>query len=267
MSAAAPDRLEVLLAEVGQDLAYPGEDIAPLVVARLGSTSPPRPAVLRPVFGRPRWQRAIGLASAAAVLAAGVIVATPPARRAVAGWLGIGGVQVRVTGTPPPASLRPFGQGLDLGTPTTLVGAASQLDFDPILPTDPSLGPPDLVTVRPLLISEELFMVWKARAGLPASRATGVGLLVSEFKGRENRDVLGKFAAAGLVRFVRVGSDPGFWIEGSHEVGFLDEHGNFVQDTLRVSDSALLWEHDGVLLRIESALPEAEVIRIAETFR
>jgi len=267
MNAAAPDRLEVLLGEVGRDLAYPAEDLAPAVVARLRTAAPEHPVVLRPVFGRPRWQRAIGLAAAAAVLAAGVVVATPPARHAVAGWLGIGGVEIHVTPTPPPASLHPLGQGLDLGSPTTLAGTAAQVDFDPLLPSDPALGPPDLVTVRPLFISEELFLVWKARAGLPASKATGVGLLVSEFKGRESREVLGKFAQAGLVHFVHVGPDPGFWIEGSHEVAFLDEHGNFVQDTLRVSDSALVWEHDGVVLRIESALPEAEVIRIAKTFQ
>ena len=39
-----------------------------------------------------------------------------------------------------------------------------------------------------------------------------------------------------------------------NDIAYLDRNGNFVQDTLRISDSALVWQHDGVVLRIESAL-------------
>jgi hypothetical protein len=70
------------------------------------------------------------------------------------------------------------------------------------------------------------------------------------------------------VESVTVGGQPAFWIGGRpHEVVLLDEHGEYVMETLRLEGNVLLWVRNGVTLRIESALLRDEAIHIAESMR
>src|SRR5205807_4463040 len=124
------DELETALRGVGQAVAYPlTEDVAARVARRLEALSATEPArlpfrrpsaaILRPLV-RPAWHR-VALAAAAAVLLAGAVLPfSPSARRAVADFLGLRGERINVVKSPPPATLRPLGEGLDLGTRMTL---------------------------------------------------------------------------------------------------------------------------------------------------
>jgi hypothetical protein len=149
----------------------------------------------------------------------------------------------------------------------SLAQAQRQMGFRILLPHTPELGAPDEVHVQPLYISEQVFLVYRPRPGLPASAETGVGMLVSEFRAAPDGGFYKKVAVgSGSVDFVRVNGEPGYWIRGGHEVAYVDENGNPIQDTARLAANVLLWQHGDLTLRIESSLSRAEVLRIARSF-
>src|SRR2546422_968134 len=116
----------------------------------------------------------------------------------------------------------------------------------------PGLGLPDAVYVRDLTVGgAEVFLVYSPRAGIPAARETGVGLLVSEFTGDLYRPGLEKLSFGAKIERVRVDDSPGFWVEGGHGVTYLDRDGNVVGDDLRLAGSVLLWQRGTLTLRIE----------------
>lgn len=266
-------QLERVLAEVGRRLEEPpAVDMAAAVGAHLrAEPATGRRNVLvfrpRPAFGLTGWRAAAVALAAVIALIAGTLVFSPAARRAVAGWLGLRGVRIEVTrpvpGTP---SLSP-GPAPDLGPRVSLAEAERQVGFEILLPDHPGLGPPDEVHVDPLFISEQAFLVYRPRPGIPEAEATGVGLLISEFRGRADADFYKKISEGpASVQFVRVNGGDGFWIEGLHEVSYLDPNGVLVQDTTRIADNVLLWEQGNLTLRLESALSLDEALRIARSF-
>ncbi|MFN2591129.1 MAG: hypothetical protein ABR518_10235 [Actinomycetota bacterium] len=264
--------LERLLGDVGRHLEDPPPlDLAAVVSARLRDdvrTTVPR-GFRTPKTWLPRleWRSVAVAAAAAVVIVAAVLVFSPGARRAVAGWLGLRGVRIEVTPTPVPTtpSVRPV---LDLGPEVTLREAQREVGFRLLLPNVPELGRPDEVHVDPLYLSEQAFLVYRARPGIPAAGETGLALLVSEFRAAPDEGFYKKVSVGGeSVEFVMVNGEPGFWIEGAHVVGYIDENGVPIQDSTRVAGNVLLWQHGELTLRIESALSKNEVLRIARSFR
>jgi hypothetical protein len=197
----------------------------------------------------------------------GVLVASPGARDAVAGWLGLRGVRIVQTpapSTPPPT--RTLGDGLDLGTRMSLTAAEDHLGTRILLPA--GLGPPDEVYVRDLsLTGVQVYLVYGTRPGLPRTSATGVGLLLGEFTGDISTEGMTKFTNGVRLEFVRVGGARGYWIEGGHAVGYVDSKGNVLGDTVRLAGNVLLWEEGKLTLRIESALSKAEAVALARSIR
>jgi hypothetical protein len=276
MAARMPDnQLERALVEIGARLEEPPPvDLASAVGRRLrsGQASPRRRVLVfrpRPAFGGlTRWRTVAVAAAAVIVLVAGVLVFSPGAREAVAGWLGLRGVRIEVTPQPPPGrpSLSP-GPAPNLGPRVSLAEAERQVGFEVLLPSLAEVGRPDEIHVQPLFISDQVFLVYRARPGLPAADATGVGLLVSEFRARLDEDFYKKISAGpASVEFVMVRGEPGYWIEGLHEVSYLDRNGVPVQDSTRIAGNVLLWERGDITLRLESALSLQEALRIARSF-
>ena len=74
-------------------------------------------SALRPLI-RPAWQRVAVAAIGLVILASGILTFSPSTRRAVADFLGLGGVRIHRVPTPPPATIRPLGEGLDQGLRT-----------------------------------------------------------------------------------------------------------------------------------------------------
>jgi hypothetical protein len=264
--------LEQTLFEIGGLLQDPpAADLAPVVGSRLRAEgrAPGRVPVLRRpgwTFGL-NWKSAVAAVAAVVVLVAGILALSPGVRRAVAGWLGLRGVQIEVTPSPLPSTLPSGPQALDLGPTFSLPAAQREVGFRILLPSLPELGRPDEIHVQPLYISEQAFLVYRARPGLPAAAETGVALLVSEFRAEPDEGYYKKVSVGGQsVEFVRVHGEPGFWIAGAHQVSYVDSNGIPIQDTARLAGNVLIWQHGDLTLRIESSLSEAEVLRIARSF-
>jgi hypothetical protein len=65
---------------------------------------------------------------------------------------------------------------------------------------------------------------------------------------------------------VSVNEGPGYWIEGGeHFFFYRDADGEVVEDTLRLIGTALVWEQDGLTLRIEGAPSLRDALRIASS--
>lgn len=267
--------LERALEHVGEGLAYPPvPDLALAVGARLlagPSAGGATLRLLRPVL-RPVWQPtlrrvAAGLA-AVVVLLSGLLVLSPSARRAVAGWLGLRGVRIDVVATPSLSVPPRLGGGLQLGRPFTLEEAQSRVSYRILLPRDARLGSPDEVYVSTRYPGEVVSLVYGARPGLPGASQAGVGILLTEFRARFDGELISqKVAGPGTrIESVTVNGAPGLWLEGDpHFLAFLDEQGDVIEDRTRLAGNVLLWEVGDLTLRIEADIGKEEALRIAES--
>lgn len=270
--------LEGALRSVAPELAYPSEAgvweaVAPRLIdrGRVGRAVFRRsrlslPSVRPPSVGRPVWQVAVAAVVAVGVLLSAALAGSPTIRETVERWLGLRGV--KVVQTPRPSSLPPtrtLGDGLDLGLTLDLAAAQERFGIRLVLPSE--LGRPDRVSIRDLSVGgSEVFLVYRARAGLPRSDATGVGLLVSEFSGSLYQPGLEKYSFGAKVERLTVNGGRGLWIEGGHGVTYLDANGQVVPDDFRLAGNVLLWEQGPLTIRIESALSEADALALARTF-
>jgi hypothetical protein len=233
-----------------------------------------RAGVLRPLV-RPAWQPVAASILALLIVAGGVVGFTPSARDAVAGWLGLRGVQIRLVPSPPsatfpvPPTQGPLGSDLGLGLPVTIGRARTLAAYRVLAPTDPVLGSPDGVYESPTLPGGLVSFVYGPRPGFPA-HPDGVGLLFMEFRAKlERKILLFKNVGPGTqVRAVRVGGDPGFWLAGApHELVFVGPNGEPFPESVRLSANVLIWQHGDLVLRIEGAGTLSAARRIAASIR
>jgi hypothetical protein len=196
---------------------------------------------------RLRW--ALAPALIAAVMVLGFVT---PVREAVADWLGIGVAHIVVVAELPPD----LGVSLDLGEPVP-VGLVD-------IAGPEALGEPDGAFARESAIS----LVWLPGPDLPRVGVPGVGAILTRFDGSIDVARIEKTVAAeGAVLATTVNGRLAYWIEGAHSFGYLREDGTVIVETLRLSASALLWEHDGATWRLESGLDLESAIAIAESVR
>ena len=213
-----------------------------------GSRSPSRVA---------RFRRALALALIALlVLAGAVMAASPSARDAVLELFGLQGATVERRATlPDPPELRP----LELGRRVALSEAARELAFTPVAPA--ALEPPDAVYVRRGVPGGELSLAYRPRPGLPEAAATGLGLLVSEFRGDLAPEYAGKIGgAATSIEPLEVQGDRALWIEGApHFFFYRPPDSDFGQRELRLAANVLLLERGPLL--VGSRAPSAASAR------
>jgi hypothetical protein len=151
---------------------------------------------------------------------------------------------------------------LDLGRRTTLADAQSKVRFTIALPAE--LGDPDAVYVVTGIPGGEVALAYSPRPGIPLVKQTGLGVLITEFRG----DLIPGFLTKGVgpgttLQETSVNGDPGWWIAGEpHEV-FVRVEGSDQLETLRMAANTLIWDHAGVTYRIESGLSRADAFRIA----
>ncbi len=247
--------VEQLLTELGRRIAFPPTPQLALLVGPRLSQPQPRPLVTR-------WR--IALASAVAILA--VVFGVPPVRTAIAHWLGIQGVVITpVTSLPATPTSHPK-SGLNLGQPTSLPAARLAAGFPVLLPQ--SLGAPDAVYTRSD-VGPVVSLAYAPRAGLPQSGETGLGLLITEFRGSTNPQLIQKFVLPGTsVTPVTVNGGSGFWLDHApHELAYELPDGSIDADSLRLAGPALVFERGDVTIRIEGNLSEAQALAIAGTLR
>jgi hypothetical protein len=115
--------------------------------------------------------------------------------------------------------------------------------------------------------------VYPAGPALPTSAQTGVGALLTQFRGSPERNLIMKGLhddgdRASTLRAVSVNGQQGFWISGVPHAFFVcPDTSDCREEPYRLASNVLLWEQDGLTLRLESALSEEESIVIAESVR
>jgi hypothetical protein len=256
--------LEQRLIDLGPRLYPTASDLAAQVRRRLESEPVPRTVTPRPMI----W-----LAAALLLIAiAGGLVLFPEARNAIADRLGLQGVQIRwVDEVPTPEPSR-VGTPLLLGRPVSLDEAQAAVDFPVRVPAAAGFDAPQEIYLLGRDQSAMVSFVYPVGPGLPASDKIGVGALLTQFRGEADRDMIEKGlmsdgAGETLLEAVTVGGQQGFWISGAPHTFFVVcyDGGDCRQERYRLAGNVLIWEQDGVTLRLESALPREEALAIAES--
>ncbi len=247
------DDLERSLIALGSTLEYPpAPPMAPAVTARLLAE---RAAARRPAFpGLALWprRRVLLLAVALVLLLAGT---------AVAARLAIGSIEIRVVPTPTAPSPTAVESGPALGERVTLEQARARVRFPLVLPA--GLGTPAEVHVAESAFSSRVVvLVWDADASHPRIEGTPWGTILMELPGSMEPLAYKDILSDTTLQAVQVGSHDGFWVSGPHQLTLLTPSG---EERFTVTGNVLLWEQDGTTLRLETALPKAQAIALAET--
>jgi hypothetical protein len=251
------NRLEMMLTEIGDMIEWPQPSVgfAPRVISRI-ATQPARQPVLR------RFLPAFGLLG---ILVAAIITFSPSTRAAVADLLGIGGVRIGFGAEKDLPRPTP-GSSLDLGDAVTLDRARQLADFDVAVPA--LLGSPDQVYFDAIVPSGMVSLVYEATPSLGAAPGTDVAVLITQFRGGmvEDEGYFKKLSARSTLVRVEVKGTEGIWMTGSPHSFFYEKSGRIVEETVRLVENVLLWEQDGVTLRIETAGTLEQALAIAESF-
>ena len=204
-------------------------DLVPAVRSRLGDR-PRRPLP---------WRRLGAAAAFVLVLGFAATMVVPDARTAVLRFLGIEGATIiRVDELPPAATTQP-----PFGEPVTLDEAEQVVGFRPLLP---DLGSPDSVRVDRF---SPYFVVVQYGRPLRVRLTELVGGVIEKYALAEQR-----------VGRVSVDGRPGIWVEGRHVVS--EPFG-----LPRIAGNVLLWEQDGLTVRLEGRLTREEALEIARSVR
>ncbi|MGH8972648.1 MAG: hypothetical protein ACRD0C_05530 [Acidimicrobiia bacterium] len=256
--------LERALFDLGEHLDYPEvPHLAASVRAQVVAGAAPR----RPWWAPSANRRVLSLAAVVAFVAAATLAFSAPARRAVADLFGLPGVIF----SHEPAPVAPEGGpavpdgGLRLGDEVSLSEARGRVDFELALPA--GLGPPDGVYVDEAAAATVVSVVYRPTGALPEAGSTGVGLLLSQFRGRLDDRVVAKFLGPGSrMEAVTVDGRPGYWLPAPpHVVLYLDRNGEIREDTARLAANVLLWDDAGVIRRLESSLSRDAALAIARS--
>lgn len=253
--------LERALAALGPRYPYPPTpNLATRVRSRI--VAQPVPRIRRLAL----WRDSRRLALVAAVLL--ILLGTaafvnPVTRDAIAHFFHVQGVIVNRVPSPPPSLTPPT--SLDLGRLTTLAGAQAVVRFPIAVPSQ--LGPPDGVYVASGLPGGEVALAYAPRPGIPLVGQTGLGVLITEFRGDLVPQYITKEVGPNTtLEQVSIHGDQGWWIAGEpHSLLIQVSPGNDQVETLRLAANTLVWAHGSVTYRIESDLSKADAMRIAAT--
>ncbi len=265
-------QLEGVLTDLGAHLAYPPTPNLSRVVGDRLRARPGRPwwSIVPPDWGR----RELALAVAVLVLAlAAALGSVPGVRSAIADRLGLRGIEIRPTPTLSPApslTAPPDRTSLRLGQPVTLGEAHARVQYRILEPTLVELGAPDEVYYSPSPAGGQVSFIYLVRPGLPASPQTGVGMLLTEFRGTVGRDSFLKAIGPGTkLDSVTVNGSPGFWIEGAPHLFYFysDANGQSRSEEARLAGNVLLWQQGSLTLRLEGVVNKDQALRIAQSVR
>jgi hypothetical protein len=158
---------------------------------------------------------------------------------------------------------------LGLGQVATLDEARASADFTLLVPA--ALPPPDEVALGgPALRGQVAFVYAATGASPPSDLLEGAGLLITQNRGRPDTGLARKLVDSGLasVESVTVNGRPGYWISGEpHWFWYLAPDGSTIEEGRRFVGDTLVWEQDGVLVRIEGAISMDAALAIAASMR
>ena len=210
-----------------------------------------------------------------AVLVAGLLLL---AGAAVAVGLTVGRIVLQPADTPAPITTGPGGSPtvspsrppeptflpLGLGARVDLDQARRAVDFALRVPAPGPAGGIDEVRLNRAVPGGMVSFVYRPGPGLPEIGRSGAGIVITQFDG--DVEGLKEFDPARPPVPVDVDGEDGFFVEGEHSFLFVDAEGDLRLGSRRVVGSTLIWQSsDGVVLRIESALPLRRVLPIARS--
>jgi hypothetical protein len=215
-----------------------------------------RPAPRRISLGRP-MSRGVALAMLATILLAGIAAAL---------GFGLGGLRL----TFGPASFSPlpsFVVGPGLGQLTSLQDARNEVGFTLRVPRLVELGQPDAVYLAEPPAGGAVTLLYGERSGFPADPATGIGVVVTQFRADIGPEIFEKLIDSGVsITPARVNGNAAWWIAGGdHYFFYRDANGRVVNTTLRLAGETLIWEEGGVTHRVEGAVTLAKAILVADS--
>jgi hypothetical protein len=234
------------------DLAWPpAPDLAPAVMASTRAAS--RPRVVRLPLSRSR--RILLIAAASLLLLAGAALAA----RFV---IDLGAVVLEVT--PAPGTQPPTPPTAPFGEPITLEEARALLGDEFALPS--RLGASDRIWADEVLTDAgdavRITIAWRPGPELPAIPGSRFGAVLMRFEGDANQASKELHESTGVLQFETVGGIEYYWTKGTHLLELLTSDG---VTYVRVDGNVLLWRDGPYTMRLETALPMSDVIRIAES--
>jgi hypothetical protein len=203
------------------------------------------------------------VAALAATLAVTATLAIPPARAAVTNFLEVGAVRVH-EGAPPGG--RATAGPLRLGELTTLEAARARMPA--VVPAVRGFGSPNEVWFDGTA-GGVTSLVYRAGPGLPAAKhSDGIGLLIQEFTG-DGSGFLHKYLTNGShAQRVVVGPYDGVFITGGdHFLAYDTATAEGATADGRLVGNALVFQREGLTIRIEGDLPLARMVAIGASLR
>jgi hypothetical protein len=236
--------LERALLAVGQNLEVPAApDLTRAVRARLAEGRRPS------LFSR----RVLVVALAVLAVAVGAVLAVPQARSTIKDWLGIGNVTIRYVEELPPVEQATGDLGL--GEQMSLEEARDRAGFQVRVPTVEGLDDP-----RKVFYNEESSQV----AFLYGSEEKPK-LLITQ---ADARGAIEKIVNLNVTERELVVVEPGYagvWLYGEKHAIFYPSTDH--EEPFRLVGNALVYEIDGVTIRLEAEITKDEALRIARSMR
>jgi hypothetical protein len=151
----------------------------------------------------------------------------------------------------------PVNTQLDLGDRVTLAQARSNVRYHVYMPR--KAGRPDAVYLLRFPPGGQVSFVW----GSPSRPR----LLFSQFRGSRTGEFIEKLVTIGTkVERVSVDGEPGYFLSGEpHQFNYLDAEGQVIQESIRLAGNTLLWEHDGLVLRLEGDFDKRDALALARS--
>ena len=225
------DPIDRALRQLAADVVFPPTpSLLPGIERRLGTSADPGTA-------RRRWTRAF-------VLAAGLTLLVVASVAALA-WV-LPGLRITPVASVPAAPTGNLGAGLTLGAPI----ARAEAPF-----TVEALGP--AAAAYATADGSVTSLVFAANDELPEMGDGGIGLLIQRIEGELDATMVEKLVEEVGARVTpeRIGGADGFWIEGPpHLVRYLGLGGGVRAEMTRLAGDTLVWQENGILYRMESAL-------------
>jgi hypothetical protein len=242
--------LERELRLLGAEIAWPAEpQLAARVRARVAAAEREARA---PLFSG--WRRPAAIALAILAVAVAAAMAVPQARTAIFRWLGLTSVRIVHVDTLPSV---PVNTQLDLGERVTTAEARSSVRYHVYMPR--KAGRPDAVYLLHFPPGGQVSFIW----GSPSRPR----LLFSQFRGSRTEQFIEKLVPTGTrVERVRVDGERGYFLAGEpHQFYYVNSEGQVIQESIRLAGNTLLWEHDGLVLRLEGDFDKQDALALARS--
>jgi hypothetical protein len=248
------------LARIGREIAWPEPPPIATPVAAMIEARRRQPSLLTPRLSLPSRRRTV-IVIAAAVLA---LAAAALATRLV---FDLGAVTVRILPGRPSALPTNVATAEDLGREVGLAEAGRIAGFDPALPG--SLGPPDRTWIDEATVDPEagdrvvrIVNAWRPAPGLPPIEGTDDGAVLMQFQGEWEAAAKLLFAETNRFGEAIVDGRPAFWTRGPHELVLVTDG---ERRRVLVTGTVVIWQDAGFTFRLETSLPKARALAIAES--